>query len=104
MRDFVIPTTENRLLVHGNRVYQVSVDWGKKKIGAMSGEQQQELKQTLAAMLVENDDRVVIEGRFFEVSMRAFDGGVIRDSFSFHRGEEELKVVPFVYRFTVNEL
>lgn len=105
MQDFAIPTTDNRLLVCDNKVYQVSIDWGKKQIDApLTARQQLELKRTIAAMLLENDPRVVIEGRYFEISMRAFDGKVVRDSFSFHRGKQVLKVVPFVYRFIVNEL
>jgi hypothetical protein len=109
MDDFEIPTMENRLLVRHGRLFQVNIDWSrdarqKKQKFKMSERAQRELKRVVAVMLTEDDDNVVVTGTHFAVSMRKFDGAVIRDTFEFSRKKRKLDVSPWVYRFSVTPI
>ncbi len=84
MDDFAIPTLENRLVVHEDQLFQLAVDWARESRPARGSEAvplarnaQRELKRIIAVMLVQDEDRDVVEGELLRVTLRKFDGSVV---------------------------
>jgi hypothetical protein len=110
MQDFDIPTTENRLILRGDTLFQVMIVCRQrnqklsKKIAQDKG-LQKELKQIVAIMLDELGESDPVVGRRIRVAVKKFESqNDMSKMFAFSKNKKPLKLYPTVFSFIVTVL
>ncbi len=110
MQDFDIPTSENRLILRGDTLYQVMIvsrqrnkTLSKKIVQDKS--LQRELKQIVSIMLDELGESDPVVGRRIRVAVKKFESqNDMSKMFAFYKNKKQLKLYPTVFSFIVSIL